>query len=1294
MFLKSLEINGFKSFADATKLEFHPGVTGIVGPNGCGKSNVVDAIRWVLGETSAKALRGGEMADVIFNGTEKRKPLGLAEVVLTLGDTAEALGVEFSEMSVGRRVYRDGKSEYLLNRKPCRLKDINDLFMDTGIGRSSYSVMEQGKIDMLLSSKPEDRRQVFEEAAGITKFKQQKKEALRKLDYTEANLVRICDIIEEQRRQMGSLQRQAAKARRYASLLEHVRVLDTHFSHRKYAELSAERGELEVSVKSLREAQTEMQAKIEGGQTGLNDTRVAFQKVEEELGNLRQREIEQQNRIQSAKNRIGFNEERRKELLALIERNQADITNNEDKLNAQQRDLAYTDESLEAIGGQIERQQRELEQYIRQTEEIRKERAEIDANLTENRNSLSAAESLIATLNAQLESGQTQLESSRQRLKQLGDEVARVQKELDAKVKEDEALSKDREKHESTRENLEIELKQLEDAFDGLQRDLTAARQGEANLSRELTEKQTRLETLQQLVASGEGFERGTKEVLKGLDQPDFFTKAVRGVVANYIDVETDFIPAIEAALGHNLQAVVVADSTMAQAMLDSLRRGELGQASLIPEDFVKHNGGRQLLTVPVGAIGWASDKVKLEARVEPVVDALLENVLIVESLDRALELRQEVPNASFATLDGEFLSAEGVLTGGVRKGGAASILERQNEIRVLGEATDSLRERLAAQKKSVSTLEQNVQSAKVEFETHRERLQQTRVTLSTIDGQLALVQRELQQFDSKLESLRWEEDELKARLETGEAKLKELDDNRRASLETIAKLNLTSGELGNRLELMREKETESNSLLNDLRTTLAVEKRAKEALEQQRSPMNSRLQELTDIIRRRKSEIETYNERIENAGSESEKLRGEIGEAEGEYQEVVEHRRGLEGQRGEHISTIEQGEAQLVTLRQEVQKIADQRGREEIRCTQLDLRIENLNDNIRERYQIDLISFEPDSHTLLAVIGEQRKAHGRSEKRRSTLAAKDDDSEGTDDSADQPDPTDPIDTSDDLDEMEIPDESQPDWEFVEAIMSGLRQKLDSMGPVNLDAIEEFDELEERFNLMQQQHDDLVNSKEELLKVIEKINITTKEMFAETFEKVRINFREMFTELFGKGAQANLVLLDDGDPLESGIEIIAKPPGKKLQSISLLSGGERSMTAVALLFAIYMVKPSPFCVLDELDAPLDEANIERFIRVLDRFIEASQFIIVTHSKRTMSRADVMYGVSMEEFGVSKTLSIHFSASNKTDQPDVNPWTEDKQVKRAAKKKEAKASAAPAAVEEAPTQQLLLAEEAL
>lgn len=1335
MFLKSLEINGFKSFADPTLFEFHPGVTGIVGPNGCGKSNVVDAIRWVLGETSAKALRGGEMADVIFNGTEKRKQLGMAEVVLTLGDCSKALGIEFEEMSVGRRVYRDGKSEYLLNRKPCRLKDINDLFMDTGIGRSSYSVMEQGKIDMLLSSKPEDRRQVFEEAAGITKFKQQKREALRKLDYTEANLVRITDIIEEQRRQMGSLQRQAAKARRYASLLDHVRVLDTHFSHRKFAELNAERSELVVSVEALRKQQEEMQANIETGQTGLNDTRQAFQRVEEQLGDLRQREIEQQNRIQGAHNRIGFNDERRKELLALIERNQTDITSNEDKLNAQQRDLFHTDESLEAIGGQIEKQERELENYVRQTEEIRKEREDIESSLNENRSSSAAAESLIATLTAQLESGRNQLESSTQRLTQLGEEVGRVQKDLEAKTKEDEALNKDREKHEKTRENLEIELKQLEDALDTAQRDLAAAREAETELSRELTEKQTRLETLQQLVASGEGFERGTQEVLKGLDQPDFFKNAVRGVVANFIEVENEFIPAIEASLGHLLQAVVVADATMAQAMLESLQRGELGQASLIPENLLTPNGGVQLQTTPANAKGWAIDKVKPEARVEPVVSELLKNVLIVENFEAALELRKDFPDVSFATLNGEFLSSEGILTGGVRKGGAASILERQSEIKTLETDTEQLRTNLATQKKVVVSLEETVDSAKLEADTHRERLQQIRVTLSTVDGQLALVQREIQQFDSKLESLRWEEDELKERKEAGETKLEELETNRKTAQETIQKLNLTAQELEDRGQLVREKETEATSLLNDLKTSLAVEKRAQEALQQQRSPMASRMQELNDIIRRRKSEIETYNERIENASEESEKLRGEISEAEGELEGVVEQRRELEGKRGEHLSKIEKGEAELVTLRQEVQKVADQRGKEEIRSTQLELRLENLTETIRERYQIELEVFEPDSHTLLAVIGEQRKAHDKSERRRATMAAKAaaeeeapepvveaptdeaepdgaeeaaeveaevegseepaaaeeeeaeieaelDENEESEEGEIEAELEDEEEVAAELENLEIPDESQPDWDFVESILGGLRRKLDSMGPVNLDAIEEYDELEERFNMMQQQHDDLVNSKEELLKVIEKINTTTREMFAETFVQVRDNFREMFTELFGKGAQANLVLLDDDDPLESGIEIIAKPPGKKLQSISLLSGGERSMTAVALLFAIYMVKPSPFCVLDELDAPLDEANIERFIRVLDRFINDSQFIIVTHSKRTMSRADVMYGVSMEEFGVSKTLSIHFSSAHpdagktvaeanghaKPDVKDENPWTEDKQVKKAAKKK--------------------------
>ncbi len=1234
MFLRSLQLNGFKSFADNTKLEFHPGVTGVVGPNGCGKSNVVDAIRWVLGETSAKALRGGEMADVIFNGTEKRKPLGLAEVLLTLGDCEGALGVEFNEVCVGRRVYRDGKSEYLLNNKPCRLKDINNLFMDTGIGRSSYSVMEQGKIDMLLSSKPEDRRQVFEEAAGITKFKQQKKEALRKLDYTEANLVRIVDVLEEQKRQMGSLQRQASKARRYATLLEQVRVLDTHFSHRQFAELRAERGELVTSIGALRTQHEELQTQIEGGQTGLNETRAAFQAIEGEISDLRQRESDLQGKIQEATSRIRFNEERGVEMRTLIERNEADIASSREKLATQRDDLSAADETLKAMAEQIGVQEADLGRRLEQTDGIRRERGQVEQALNENRSRLGKAESLVTTLTAQLENGLSQMTSSQQRVGKLGDEKGRIETERKEKVAELTELEKAKTGREAQRTELELELKLLEDGLVGAQRDLVSAREAEAELTREITKKQTRLETLQQLVATGEGFERGTQEVLK--DEGGGMKGEVLGAIANFIEVAPEFIPAIEAALGQNLQAVLVAHSVAARDILGRLQKGKLGQASLIPKDLIlKKESEPELSSFSIhpASLGWAADKVSAEPNVEAVVQGLLQNVLLVDSLDRALALRDELPGVAFATLTGEFLSAGGVLTGGFKESGAGSILERQAEIRGLEKLTAKIRTKLEAERKRVNGLDDLVAESQVDVEAHRERLQKLKVEISTVEGQLAMVQREVQQQDSKLESLTWEETELVKRMDAAQAQQSELESRRAEASESIEKLETETGQLQTRHQLIREKEEEATVLLNELRTALAVEKRSRESLEQQRAPMSSRLRELEEVIQRRNADIDGYKVRIDEATEENETLRTEIASLTKQRGEVLDRRGSLETKRGGLLSEIEQGEAKLVTMRQQVAKMAEQRGNEEIRSTQLELRMENLNDAIRQRYQVELENFEPDSHELLGVIAETQK--------KLKIAP------GKDDAAESEMP-------------EIPDDSQPDWKFVEEATVELRRKLDSMGPVNLDAIQEYDELEERFNLMVEQHDDLVKSKDELLKVIEKINKTTKAMFAETFVKVSKNFREMFTELFGKGAQANLVLLDDEDPLESGIEIIAKPPGKKLQSISLLSGGERSMTAVALLFAIYMVKPSPFCVLDELDAPLDEANIERFIRVLDRFINESQFIIVTHSKRTMSRCDVMYGVSMEEFGVSKTLGMKFSSSGdraKKSVPGGNPNAE-------------------------------------
>ena len=442
---------------------------------------------------------------------------------------------------------------------------------------------------------------------------------------------------------------------------------------------------------------------------------------------------------------------------------------------------------------------------------------------------------------------------------------------------------------------------------------------------------------------------------------------------------------------------------------------------------------------------------------------------------------------------------------------------------------------------------------------------------------------------------------------------------------------------------------------LSEVRTGLAVEKGAREAVENQRTPMTSRLTELQELLERRKNEIGGYQEKISRATSDSDELHQRIEQATEESAILTTTLESIRNERSEKSAAIDKTEADLTEKRKEAHQMSEQRTNEEISSTQIALRIDHLEVTTRERYQVDLARFEPDSHALLNAIEDQRKAMTRSAKRRASAADSADEVENTDN--DESDVTNEpalaAVTETDAESVDVPDESEPDWNFVEEVVAFLRGKLDSIGPVNLDAIDEFDELQERHNFLQEQYDDLINAKQELMKAITKINRDTRKMFADTFEQIRVNFREMFVELFGKNAKADLVLEDEGDPLESGIDIIAKPPGKKLQTISLLSGGERSMTAVALLFAIYMVKPSPFCVLDELDAPLDEANIGRFLKVLDRFIDDSQFIIVTHNKRTMSRVDLMYGISMEEYGVSKTIGMQFTAAKKEDSPIEN-----------------------------------------
>ncbi len=1237
MYLKTLEIHGFKSFADKTLFEFAKGVTGIVGPNGCGKSNVVDAIRWVLGETSAKALRGGEMADVIFNGTEKRKPLGMAEVTLTMADCEGPLKVDFNEVALTRRVFRDGRSEYRINGTLCRLKDIHDLLMDTGIGRTAYSIMAQGQIDQILSSKPEERRAVFEEAAGITKFKREKKEALRKLEFTEANLLRVSDVLAEQERRMNSLKRQVAKARRYQALAADTRVLDTHLGHKKFVELTAERDELTVSIRGLEVRDTELEMQLPAKEEAVTEARTAARIFEGELAELRQRLNEHRNALNSAAGRMAFNDERKAELESRIRQNHEDIASTREKLAQQEFDFIAANESLDQLSRIIAEKEIQLAEQETRTKGTREERERIEAALRETRGEANRAQTIIASMQAKIESSLAQLEGNRERARQLADEEQRLSLELEEFRAEQARIAGEVEATGSQLAELEETFQSAERAYQHTRGDLDAARTASIESNKILAQRSARFDAVRQLVESGEGFEKGTRSVLAGLGQPDTFKPGIHGVLASFIEAENTCARAVEAVLGNHLQAVLVQDQATAEAIISRLTEKQLGVAAVLPETFIPHSSGTQMEALPEGATAWALDRVKSDKRIAPVIENLLEKVLIVPNQATALRLRASQPNITFVTLAGVILTGEGMLRGGTGAEGTTSVLELANESRSLAAEVEALTQADEAARQRVIDLESRLEQLREEVEVSRERLQRQKVDLSTLQGQLSLATREVENFDTKIENVKWERGALDQRDRAAAEGREQMESELASARERLEALENEGRRLQSESDAVVRREQDIVDALNELRTELAVERRAKQSAEEQQKPMEARLSELREVAIRRETEIATFDQRIEAAHGENARLAEECESHRAEVEDLqVEINTRSEG-RNVLLEAIETAETQLAAVRRDHSKVNEQKGREEIAATKLELRLDSLVTTIQERHQIDLSTFEPDAHALLFSIASQKALQGRGG--RQSLVSGDESDENADDDM----PTVVVDgTSDDA--VELPGEmvGEPDWDFVESIVADIKRRLDAMGPVNLDAIEEYEELEERYTFLKNQHDDLVSSKAELLEVIDRINTETQRLFSETFAQVKINFREMFKELFGEKGEADLTLLDESDPLESGIEVIAKPPGKKLQSITLLSGGERSMTAVALLFSIYMIKPSPFCVLDELDAPLDESNINRFVKVLDRFIDHSQFIIVTHSKRTMARADVMYGVTMEEFGVSKPVGMRLT----------------------------------------------------
>ncbi|MDB4390669.1 chromosome segregation protein SMC [Akkermansiaceae bacterium] len=1243
MYLKSLDIHGFKSFADKTRFEFAEGVTGIVGPNGCGKSNVVDAIRWVLGETSAKALRGGEMADVIFNGSEKRKKLGMAEVTLTLADCEEALKTDYNEVSITRRVYADGKSEFLINNTRCRLRDIGDLFMDTGIGRSSYSIMEQGKIDMLLSAKPEDRRQVFEEAAGITKSKKEKKDALRKLEYTEGNLLRVSDVLAEQERRMNSLKRQVSKARRYQALAKDVTILDTHLSHRVWERLTAERAELLTSLSSLFKERDSIEQDLPKFESAVVEARDKAQALDSQLSGLRQRLSDKKNAISAAENRVAFNNERKGELAERLEQNEKDIEATQSNLAEQEQTLQQSQADLQDLEKRIQDKESQARGRQDSANGLAQERLEIENQLRRARAEANSTQQIIASSQAKIESALSQMEGNKDRMKQLEEEAERLRSEQIKAVAERDQFEKLLKEHQKTLPGLEEAREKTQREFEEMRGSLDLARKAAAEAHRSYSQKSSRLDVLRQLVESGEGLEKGTQAVLKGLNDPDLIKPGLSGLLGAQLKAPDEYAVAIESALSQFLQAIIVRDEDLADSIIDRLVDGKKGSAAILPESFLPVAEGSQIEALPEGAAAWALDVVTVDSKFAGLMERLLSRVLIVPDRNTALKLRKDYPDLSFVTRNGEMLTPEGVIRGGSSGGGDSSLLKRRNEIEALVIEVKKLANEEKVAEQEILDCETRTKELREELEQAKDRLQRHRVEDSTFQGQLKLAKREADTIESKVANNKWEREELGSREKTATDSRSALENELTRARERLTALEEDARKFSVRVEEAIKRENEAREQLSEARTALAVEKQARDSAAREQDPMSRRIRELAELNERRKSEISAARERITKGDGENETLDAEMESYRGEVASLKDELSHADEQRKGFARGIEEAEAGFSEVRSKQNKVLNQISKEEVACTKLDLRLENLVESTMERHQVDLAHFRPDAHILITCINDRKEAEKKGRPRKIfEVQSKVDGEEVADEEAEVITKTHSDEEADEEAVIEILEGEGPDWVFVEAIVADLKRRLDSMGPVNLDAIEEFDELEERHNFTRNQHDDLVNSKEKLLEIIERINIESERLFAETFHAVSKNFKSMFKRLFGDKATADLILQDESDPLECGIEVIAKPPGKKLQSISLMSGGERSMTAVALLFSIYMVKPSPFCVLDELDAPLDESNIGRFLKVLDAFIDQSQFIIVTHSKRTMQRADVMYGVTMEEFGVSKPVGMRLT----------------------------------------------------
>ena len=1227
MYLKQVTINGFKSFADKMELPLTPGITCIVGPNGCGKSNIVDAIRWVLGEQSAKALRGGKMQDVIFQGTETRKPLQFCEVSLLFSDCEGQLGTQFNEVEISRKVTRDEGSDYYINGKSARLKDIQNLFMDTGIGRVSYSFMVQGQIDQILSSNPGERRAIFEEAAGITKYKTQRREALNKLALVEQNLARATDRIEEIGRQIGSLKRQASKALRYKRLSFRLRHLDLALNAKNYAEQSKLLREDEELLKKISSEIFELSQKLTIAEETLSQMRTERAQCISQLDYLRQNAAETRSQKEQAERNSEFAVVRKKDLTERLEQISTEINSLNEQLGA-----------LEGRAqGDIEVQQMQLnlvsaddEVFQRHSQEL----AEIEEMLRASENELSRArqealmsESSVTRLRANCTTLEVDLKSYQVRHAAMSDSIFQVKEEL------------------LTLENREAELKlALENANERLgtaEADITEAQARSEELrtqyrnkqmeiqqmDRQLASKSARLSLLNDFQSRMEGFSEGVKSIMKGR-MPECFDANNVKIASQNVEVADGWTSAFETMLGSALDAVVLEDSSKLSQTLTLLRERNLGNAAF---QVSSNNFEESSIALPDGIFKGA-DIVKTDREdLKPFVKNMVSGCFFCEDIASFATFVANNPNFRFITAvsrDGSILDPRGIVyaSSGEKRDTESSFILRNTEIKRLKEEIEVDNSALTTLNENAMEINAQLDSAEVEIENRKNVASEIKREIASINAQTSGAETAIAERKADLEKKSASVAEMENSRFEAQDKLNTAMQALEQAEKTIAQSREIAEQKEREIAELRESKDQKYAVVSEARLELASKRARLESLEKGLATIREQQAETRSLIERRTIESQSISDQITKFDAETlaEKERSDaLAETLRQALETIEAGRTKLGECEQKIADYEES---LTGDRETLMRANSQKNDCDVRLAKLRAKTDYISERILNEYETEISSVDwkmelwksDEEFELRVKLDELEEGEVTPKQKR-----------------ERGEPT-----EEDFAKMDETDFGKIDDEVRE-----LRERINAMGAVNHAAIEEYAELKERYDFLKAQTDDLWTSKNALVADIDEINATSQKLFADTFEQIRKNFQFTFEKIFG-GGTADLKLVETEDVLDSGIEIVARPPGTVLKSLSLLSGGQRTMSAVSLLFAIYMVKPSPFCVLDELDAPLDDANVGRYTDLLKEFIRYSQFLVITHNKRTMSAADTIFGVTMQERGVTRLISMKLKEAEK------------------------------------------------